>query len=159
LSSEQADFPVLDADDGRVVGLVARDDVLRGLRTHGATARVTDAMRTTFPTATPDESLDALQRRMLGEGGQAMPVLDASGRLVGLLTAMDVNEAFWLLSAKNEAKRASTSMDRSESSQIREESTKRIWLDFRRLICQRQVVLGVSEQACPLRGIEDLPHR
>jgi Zn-dependent protease/CBS domain-containing protein len=107
LSSEQADFPVLDVAGGRVVGLLTRDGVLRGLRTHGATAPVSEAMRTTFPTATPDESLDALQRRMLVEGGHVMPVVDASGRLVGLLTAKDVNEAFWLLSAKDEAKRSS----------------------------------------------------
>jgi Zn-dependent protease/predicted transcriptional regulator len=108
LSSEQADFPVLDAGSARVVGLLTRDDVLRGLRSRGEAATVADAMRTTFPTASPDESLYALQRRILADGGQAIPVLDASGRLVGLLTAMDINEAFWLLSAKSEAKRAPT---------------------------------------------------
>ncbi|HLZ08318.1 MAG TPA: site-2 protease family protein [Chloroflexota bacterium] len=109
LNSEQADFPVVDVDNGRVVGMLTRDDILRGVRTRGEAATIADTMRTTFPTAKPDESLYALQRRVLDEGGQALPVLDASGRLVGLLTAMDINEAFWLLSARNEAKRTPTS--------------------------------------------------
>ena len=105
LSSEQSDFPVLDATNTRVVGLLAREDVLRGVRAHGAAAPVADAMQTTFPTATPDELLYDLQRRMLSEGGHVMPVVDASGQLVGLLTAMDVNEALRLLQARDEAKR------------------------------------------------------
>lgn len=101
LSSEQGDFPVQDSFDDRPVGLLTREDVLRGLRSHDPTAPVTVAMRTTYLTATPDESLYALKRRMLGEGGAPVVVVDAAGKLLGLLTVLDLNEALLFLGARS----------------------------------------------------------
>jgi CBS domain-containing protein len=45
-----------------------------------------------------DEPLYQAQLRMAQDKVRAMPVLDHAGRLVGLLTAMDINEAYRLLS-------------------------------------------------------------
>jgi Zn-dependent protease/predicted transcriptional regulator len=106
LSTEQSDFPVVDPTSQRVVGLLTRDDLLRGLRQNGENARVDQAMRSTFVAATPDDRLYPIAHRLLAEqGGGVAPVVDATGRLVGLLTTADVNEALLLLGAKRGAKR------------------------------------------------------
>ena len=99
LSTAQADFPVVDAD-GRVVGLLTLDELLRGLRDQPA-ATVGEAMRRQFPVARPEESV-AAARGQLDEGRvRALPVVHADGRLAGLITATDIGEAFRLLAVRS----------------------------------------------------------
>jgi CBS domain-containing protein len=98
LSTSQADFPVLRRQDNALLGLLTRQDLIRGLHGPGTDASIGDVMRTTFPTAAPRESLFVVQQRMQASGIQVVPVVETSA-LVGLLTATDVNEAFWLRSA------------------------------------------------------------
>jgi Zn-dependent protease/CBS domain-containing protein len=96
LSTEQIAFPVV-AQDGRLAGMMTENDLLKGLRAHPATAPLREAMRTDLPTTTPDEPLfQALQRMATGRA-RAMAVLEPNGKLVGLLTAEGVNEAYRLL--------------------------------------------------------------
>jgi CBS domain-containing protein len=98
LSTAQADFPVVDAG-GRVVGLLTLDDLLRALRDQPQAA-VGEAMRRQFPVARPEESV-AVARGQLDEGRvRALPVVQADGRLAGLLTAADIGEALRLLAAR-----------------------------------------------------------
>ena len=95
LSTTQADFPVLEPG-GRVVGLLTLDDLLRGLRDQPE-AMVGAVMRRQFPVARPEESVATAQEQ-LGEGRvRALPVVNADGRLAGLLTAADIGEALRLL--------------------------------------------------------------
>jgi Zn-dependent protease/CBS domain-containing protein len=98
LTTAQADFPVVDGPDGRVVGLLTRQDLIRGLHERGPDASVGEAMRTTFATAKPVESLFDVQRRMRVSGVHVVPVVE-HGALVGVLTTTDVSEAIWLRAA------------------------------------------------------------
>jgi Zn-dependent protease/predicted transcriptional regulator len=96
LQSFQTDYPVL--DDGRLVGLLCQDRLLAVLKQRGTEVPVRETMRTEFPVATPDEALFEVQERMSSARLHAIPVV-IEGRLVGLLTAQDINEAYRLLSA------------------------------------------------------------
>jgi Zn-dependent protease/CBS domain-containing protein len=85
----QHDFPV--TQDGRLVGLLTRDDVLAGLRESGPQSRVADAMQRGFLVVEPHEMLDvALGRLNASQFSTAAVVQD--GRVIGLLTAEAVAE-------------------------------------------------------------------
>jgi stage IV sporulation protein FB len=96
LATAQADFPVV-TDDRRLVGLLTELDLLRGLRSDSA-APVGAVMRRDNPAATPGQPLAEAQLAMRKAEATAMPVVDGTGRLVGLLTAADIAEAYRLLS-------------------------------------------------------------
>jgi CBS domain-containing protein len=86
----QADFPVVEGD--RVVGVLTLQDLLAGLSRAGLGATVGDFVRTDCRTAAPGESLDAALSRLREGECPVMPVVDADGRLVGLLTVENVGE-------------------------------------------------------------------
>ncbi len=98
LSSAQADFPVVDSD-GRAVGLLTVDDLVRGLHDQ-PNAPVGSLMRREFPQALATEPLMDVQQRLAERGARAIPIVDNGGRVVGLLSAADVNEAFRFLAAR-----------------------------------------------------------
>jgi Zn-dependent protease/CBS domain-containing protein len=102
LSTAQVDFPVMDPAGDALTGLLTEADLLKGLREEGGRAPVVQFMRVQFPTATSDEPLYSAQKRMSENRVQAMLVVDRGGRMVGLLTASDINEAYRLLSASPE---------------------------------------------------------
>lgn len=113
LTTAQADYPVLDSFAGDLAGLLTAQDLLRGLHRSGETGSVAQTMHTTFATATADEPLFQAQQRMNARRLRALPVVDDEGRLAGLLTAEDVNEAYRLLSASPELTRPEASQDRA----------------------------------------------
>jgi Zn-dependent protease len=96
LESFQADFPI--CEEGRLVGMVTRTDVLRGLHTHDPQTRLQEIMRDDMPTVGLDQGLFDAHQQMTEAGLDALPVMDA-GRFQGLLTHGDVVEAYRLLSA------------------------------------------------------------
>lgn len=98
LSTSQADFPVLEWGSNRVAGLLTETDLLRGLQSRGRDAAAREVMRTKITAASPDELLHDAQQKMLVNRLRALPVLDAKGELLGLLTANDINEAYRLMS-------------------------------------------------------------
>jgi len=98
LTTSQANFPVVERDSGRLVGLLTESDLLKGLRVHGETVQVGQVMHTSFPTATPDEPIFQAQQHMAAGRVHAMPVVAGDERPVGMLTAADINEAYRLLS-------------------------------------------------------------
>jgi CBS domain-containing protein len=98
LTTAQADFPVLNRGDGRLVGLLTAQDLLRGLKSDGETSHIDKVMHTVFATTTAGEPLFQAQQRMERGRARALPVVDERDSLVGLLTAEDVNEAYRLLS-------------------------------------------------------------
>jgi len=100
LSTAQVDFPIVRKEDGALVGLLTEADLLKGLRAEGRRPAVSRYMRDSFPTAAPEEPLFSAQVRMAEQRVRAMPIVDKNGRLVGLLSAADVNEAYRLLSAE-----------------------------------------------------------
>lgn len=89
LAGSQQDFPV--TDEGRVVGLLTRGDLLRGLSHGGARMLVANAMRREFESVETSDLLETVVPRAQLAGWQTAPVMD-TGRLVGLLTLENVAE-------------------------------------------------------------------
>lgn len=88
----QEDFPVVDAD-GRLVGLITRNEVMTAAHSPDRFASVRDLMRTDYPTLTSDADLFQEGNRILQESGlRAVPVVD-DGELAGLLTVEDIGQA------------------------------------------------------------------
>jgi Zn-dependent protease/CBS domain-containing protein len=78
----QSDFPVLVG--GRVVGLLTRLDLTRGLSVDGADRTAGEVMHRTFETVDGSEPLDAVFGRLSQEPDKTLLVTD-HGRLVGLV--------------------------------------------------------------------------
>jgi Zn-dependent protease/CBS domain-containing protein len=98
LSTAQADFPVIEPD-GRIIGLLTLDDLLRGLRDQ-PTAAVGAVMRREFPVTRSEEPVSAVQGQLSKGRVRALPVLRPDGSLAGLLTAADIGEALRLIAAR-----------------------------------------------------------
>ncbi len=90
IAGSQQDFPVVDGD-GRVVGILTRDALVRALSEHGLSGFVGDVMTRTFQTADARDLLDQAFTRLQECACPVLPVLDG-GRLVGLVTADNIGE-------------------------------------------------------------------
>lgn len=99
LAGFQQDFPVM--EDGQVVGVIARGDLVKALRDVGREGRVSDVMQREFVTVDPEEPLETALQKLQTCDCHSMPVLD-DGRLVGLITAENVGEFLMLRSAVRE---------------------------------------------------------
>jgi Zn-dependent protease/CBS domain-containing protein len=98
LRTSQSEFPVVDAT-GKPVGLLGRGDLIRALKQLGPNARVADAMSTTLPTIGHRRPLEEAFRTLQEKSAPAVAVVDAGGRLVGLVTSETVGEMLMLREA------------------------------------------------------------
>ena len=89
LETFQHDFPVV--ADGRVVGMLGREAMLRALAADGPEVPVSAVMKPEPKLVHPSDSLDDAFVSVMSEG-QALPVVDDHGRLVGMLTTDSVGE-------------------------------------------------------------------
>ena len=88
--------PIVDAD-GRLLGLVSQRDLLRAawqLSTDGdptswRSAPLSEIMRDEVDTAQPSDTAVDAARRILSNRRSCLPVVDAEGLLVGILTESD----------------------------------------------------------------------
>ncbi|MDB4991260.1 MAG: hypothetical protein JWN04_6438 [Myxococcaceae bacterium] len=95
-------------DEGRVVGILSQQDLLRATFANGdgngtghraREARfleqtfVRDVMHTDVMTVRPEEAVGEAARRMLQNGFGVLPVVDADGMLVGIVTENDIVRA------------------------------------------------------------------
>ena len=88
----QEDFPVVD-EDGRLVGMITRNEIMAAAHSPDRYATVRDVMKTEFPTISPEADLFTDGARILQESGlRALPVVKA-GELVGMLTMDDIGQA------------------------------------------------------------------
>jgi Zn-dependent protease/predicted transcriptional regulator len=99
LSTAQADFPVVKDDNGELVGFLTEANLVKGLQAHGGDLLVAEMMQTDTFITYAEESLFKVQQTMASKRVKAAPVVDRDGRLVGLLTAADINQAYQLLAA------------------------------------------------------------
>jgi Zn-dependent protease/CBS domain-containing protein len=91
LRTTQHEFPVVGAD-GRLLGILTRDDMIRALKDTGLDTPVRNVMRTEIPLINERKSLDEAFRYMQGQTIPAVGVVDRSGRLVGLVTSENIGE-------------------------------------------------------------------
>jgi stage IV sporulation protein FB len=95
LRTSQSEFPVVDGD-GKPVGLLGRGDLIRAVKELGPHARVADAMTATVPSISHRHCLDDAFRILQEKAAPAVAVVDAAGRLVGLVTSETVGEMMML---------------------------------------------------------------
>jgi len=91
LHTSQGETPVTDTD-GRPIGVLGRDNLIRALKQRGPEARVAEAMTTPIPTVSHRGCLDEAFRLLQDGEAPAVAVVDASGILVGLITLETVAE-------------------------------------------------------------------
>lgn len=85
-------YPV--EENGRIVGLLTRRDADRAAE-HGLEhLRVTDVMERGDVTVSPRDSIAAVVRKMVETGWGQIPVVDTSGRAIGIVTRTDILK-FW----------------------------------------------------------------
>ncbi|MDR3420321.1 MAG: site-2 protease family protein [Xanthobacteraceae bacterium] len=95
LHTSQSEFPVVDGS-GRPLGILGRNDIVRALKQRGPDARVADAMTAHIPTMSKDRCLDEAFRLLQEKSVPAVAVVDASERLVGLVTSETIGEMLML---------------------------------------------------------------
>ena len=98
LSTSQHEFPVVDGA-GKMRGLVTRDDIIRILREKGPETAVLEVMRTDIPSVRDTVSLKTAMAEIQQAGRPAVGVVDAAGRLVGLITAENLGELMMIMSS------------------------------------------------------------
>ncbi|MBI4276041.1 MAG: CBS domain-containing protein [Rhizobiales bacterium] len=91
LRTSQSEFPVVDGA-GKPVGLLARADIIRALKSLGPDARVSEAMNTTLPTVDRRSCLDDALRILQEKAAPAVAVIEPDGRLLGLITSETIGE-------------------------------------------------------------------
>jgi stage IV sporulation protein FB len=105
LSGEQREFPVVD-NNGRIEGILTRDNLIRGLSKLGAGATVSEAMTPAVPVVLPTlDFRDALER-LRSSRLPALPVVDPTGALVGLLTADNIADLLMVQRARPDGREA-----------------------------------------------------
>ena len=98
LRTSQSEFPVVDGD-GKPVGVLGRNDLIRAIKERGPDARVADAMSADVPTIGQRRCLDEAFRLLQEKSAPAVAVVDNAGRLVGLVTSETVGEMMMLRDA------------------------------------------------------------
>jgi len=95
LHTSQGEFPVVDGT-GRQVGLLGRNDLIRVLKERGAGTNVADAMTSSFPVVNNRRCLDEAFRLLQEKSAPAVGVVDAAGKLVGLVTSETIGQMLML---------------------------------------------------------------
>ncbi|HEV2104855.1 MAG TPA: site-2 protease family protein [Candidatus Eisenbacteria bacterium] len=97
LAGDQQDFPVL--EQGELLGMLSRADLIRGLREEGAEAPVGRVARLDVQPVEASWPLERALQRMRASRQSAVPVV-ARGELVGLLTLENVGELLLVQEAR-----------------------------------------------------------
>jgi stage IV sporulation protein FB len=99
LAGEQREFPVVD-NLGRTEGILTRDNLIRGLTRLGPGGAVGEVMTGSAPTVPPTLGFQEALDRLRASGLPALPVVDASGALVGLLTRDNITDLLLVRGAR-----------------------------------------------------------
>lgn len=91
IRSTQKEFPVVDGA-GRLRGVLTRDAMIRALKDQGPQTPVLDVMQADVPTVEARSKLDVALKLITSAQAPAVGVVDAAGKLVGLLTPENVGE-------------------------------------------------------------------
>jgi Zn-dependent protease/CBS domain-containing protein len=92
----QSDYPVV--EDGRLVGFVGLDDVVKGISEAGPDAKVRQFARSDFETAEPRETIEEVVGDLQPGRNSLVAVMDA-GQLIGIVTPSNIVEHMMIRSA------------------------------------------------------------
>ena len=106
LRTSQQEFPVLDGQ-GHLLGLLTRDPMIRALRETGPATPVVAVMRTCEESVGPLDAFEDAFQLMQETGCPALPVIDRTGRLVGLVTPENIGELMMVRAILKEGERPS----------------------------------------------------
>jgi stage IV sporulation protein FB len=98
LSTSQGEFPVVDGAH-RPVGLLTRNDLIRAIKELGPEAKVSSAMTPGIPTIGQRRCLEEAFKLLADKQTPAVAVIDATGRLTGLITSETIGEMVMLHNA------------------------------------------------------------
>ncbi len=107
LEGEQREFPVVD-NLGRVEGLLSRENLIRGLSERGAASSVGESMTANVQLLVPHLDFDTALAKLRQSGLRALPVVNAAGQLVGLLTMDNISDLLLVRRAQEGAARRET---------------------------------------------------
>jgi uncharacterized protein (DUF39 family)/predicted transcriptional regulator len=93
LRGETNHLPVLDGD-GRVVGIVTTYDISKAVVKQDTGNLVKDIMTRRVIKTSPNEAVDVAAQKLEKNNISALPVVDDSDRLLGLLSAIDLGKLF-----------------------------------------------------------------
>lgn len=96
LAGSQRDFPVV--ENGRVLGILTRDDFLKALTQHGEGLPVSQVMHINLPVLDSYEMVENALLRLQESGIPVLPVTHA-GQLVGIITPENITEYLMIRSA------------------------------------------------------------
>lgn len=100
LAAYQQDFPVV--ENGKMVGLLTRSQLVNGLAQLGSNAEVSRVMDREFPSVQPTEPAEAAFLKLQQTHSRALPVLFEGG-LLGILTSEHIGEFLMVRAALNGA--------------------------------------------------------
>ncbi|MBP6783783.1 MAG: site-2 protease family protein [Verrucomicrobiales bacterium] len=106
LRTSQQEFPVLDGN-GHLLGLLTRDPMIRALRETGPATPVVAVMQTCGESVRPLDAFEDAFQLMQETGCPALPVIDRTGRLVGLVTPENIGELMMVRAILKEGERPS----------------------------------------------------
>lgn len=95
--SHQEDFPVVGG--GRLVGFIARQDIMIGIHNFGMNKTVNDIMQKTFPRIKDTDSLLKAQAVMGEQGLRALPVMKGD-EVIGVVTLEDIGRVYTMMSQR-----------------------------------------------------------
>jgi stage IV sporulation protein FB len=98
LQTAQGEFPVVD-DAGKPIGVLGRADLIRAIKTLGPDASVADAMGAELPIIGHRATLEQAFKLLQEKSAPAIGVIDATGKLVGLVTNETIAEMMMLQNA------------------------------------------------------------
>jgi stage IV sporulation protein FB len=90
---------------GRILGILTRDRMIRALRETGPATPVVNVMQPCAQAVHPQDHFDAAFHLMQENACPALPVIDGSGRLVGLVTTENIGELMMVRSILKEGDR------------------------------------------------------
>ena len=105
LHTSQNEFPVVDGE-GRPIGILGRNDLIRVLKQRGPDAVVSDAMTAPLPVVGHRGCLDEAFRVLQEKQAPAVGIVDADSRLVGLVTSETIAEMLMVKDALPSGRRA-----------------------------------------------------
>ena len=80
--------------------MLTRDNLIRGLSRRGPEATVAEAMTPAPPTVAPTLGFQEALDRLRASGLPALPVVDAAGALVGMLTMDNITDLLLVRQAR-----------------------------------------------------------